>query len=329
MMNESEPSASGSPTGPNLGRILAETRKARGWTIRYAANQLRLPESTLAHLEAEEFAMLPSDVYVKGYLRNYARLLRLSPDDIVEAYRASAPNLGQGRSQNAGIPAPLDAGELVIRSQRHQGRSSEQSRERTDAASAGSWTLLGAALVIAAAYGLTWWWPENGISLDQLSAHVAELFSTTSNSNGSKAEALEPDDQDVTPVTLPLSQQTLEPQPAISPSAATNDGRDAPASSTSTDPSASDTRGQADQDTLVLSFRGDSWATVLDADGNRLMNQIGGKGSTRTLKGKAPFKLTIGRVSDVTITMNGETYTLPNAEKRATEKFSVPFSEQR
>ena len=41
------------------------------------------------------------------------------------------------------------------------------------------------------------------------------------------------------------------------------------------------------------------------------------------------FKLTIGRVSDVTITMNGETYTLPNAEKRATEKFSVPFSEQR
>ncbi len=80
-------------------------------------------------------------------------------------------------------------------------------------------------------------------------------------------------------------------------------------------------------DVLILNFRGESWATVFDASGNRLMNQTGPKGSTKTLKGKAPFKLTIGRISEVTITMNGTIYALPNAEKRATERFSVPFAE--
>lgn len=327
-MIESEPSASGSPTVRNLGRILSEARKTRGWTVRYVASQLRLPESTLTHLEADEFAALPDEVYVKGYLRNYARLLRLPADEIVQAYLASAPGSGQGPRGNAGILPPAHAGELLIGSQQPGSQSQERSRRQTEAASTGHWTLLGAALVIAGAYGLTWWWPENGISLDQLSLPIAELLGTPRTPNTSSVEAVQPDDQDVTPVALPPAQHAPDQSPAISPDAATNDGQDAPVIPPSTEPSATSTL-QPDRDTLVLSFQGDSWATVMDADGHRLMHQVGEKGSIRTLKGRAPFKLTIGRVSEVTITMNGDTYTLPNAAKRATERFSVPFSERR
>jgi cytoskeleton protein RodZ len=321
-MNEPDTQVAGSTSHESLGKLLAETRKARGWTAGYAANQLRLPESTVLQLEAEEFSLLPGEVYVRGYLRNYARLLRLPSDEVVAAYLA-----GYRRS----APSALRESQFTFAAERRpsasqpMGATSGNSHEPDGHHESSSHALLWAALVIAAAYGLTWWWPEKGISLDQVKSQLADTFAT----NPQHADIA--DTNDAARPAAALSTSTL-PSPSVPQEVNTgaapmpaNSTDTAPPPETTTTPDINRSAQAPTEDILVLDFRGDSWATVFDASGNRLMNQTGAKGSSKTLKGKAPFKLTIGRVSEVTITMNGTTYTLPNAEKRATEKFSVPF----
>lgn len=68
------------------GARLKEAREARGLKLEDAAEVLGVADSVVAALEAEEFERLGAPVYVRGYLRKYARLLGLSGDELVAAY---------------------------------------------------------------------------------------------------------------------------------------------------------------------------------------------------------------------------------------------------
>ena len=70
-----------------IGEALRAARRQQGRSLADAAAATRVRESYLAALEEEEFAALGGDVYVKGFLRSYARFLGLNPEPLLEAYR--------------------------------------------------------------------------------------------------------------------------------------------------------------------------------------------------------------------------------------------------
>ena len=70
-----------------IGETLVAARRQQGVALSDAAAETRVRESYLAALEAEDFAALGGDVYVKGFLRSYARFLRLDPEPLIAAYR--------------------------------------------------------------------------------------------------------------------------------------------------------------------------------------------------------------------------------------------------
>ncbi len=72
----------------SIGRRLAAARKERGLDIRVVASELHLDASTIEALEADDTESLPAAIFVKGYLRSYARLVGLPEDEIVSAYSA-------------------------------------------------------------------------------------------------------------------------------------------------------------------------------------------------------------------------------------------------
>ena len=72
-----------------IGETLVAARRQQGVALSDAAAETRVRESYLAALEAEDFAALGGDVYVKGFLRSYARFLRLDPEPLIAAYRAN------------------------------------------------------------------------------------------------------------------------------------------------------------------------------------------------------------------------------------------------
>lgn len=74
---------SGPPSRP--GRLLADARAAKGMTVAEAALQLKLSASQVAALEADDYSKLPGPVFTRGFVRNYARLVDLDGEALVNA----------------------------------------------------------------------------------------------------------------------------------------------------------------------------------------------------------------------------------------------------
>ena len=68
------------------GERLREARNARKLDLEAAAQQMNLSVSVLRALEHDDYRALPSSTFIKGYIRSYARMLRLPPDDLVRAF---------------------------------------------------------------------------------------------------------------------------------------------------------------------------------------------------------------------------------------------------
>jgi cytoskeleton protein RodZ len=71
------------------GARLRGAREHQGLTVVQAAERLHVDARTLEALEAEDFAALGADVYVRGHLRRYAELIGESPGELQELYASS------------------------------------------------------------------------------------------------------------------------------------------------------------------------------------------------------------------------------------------------
>ena len=69
-----------------LGSYFRNAREARGLDLRDAAQQTRISINYLKAIEDEDFSKLPGEVFVKGFLKNYARFLELPEDEVVKLY---------------------------------------------------------------------------------------------------------------------------------------------------------------------------------------------------------------------------------------------------
>lgn len=67
------------------GAQLAALREERGWTTEQIANQLNLANRQIQALEADNYAALPGMVIVRGFIRSYAKVLKVDPAPILAA----------------------------------------------------------------------------------------------------------------------------------------------------------------------------------------------------------------------------------------------------
>jgi cytoskeleton protein RodZ len=68
------------------GARLRAARENRGLLVPQAAERLHFDARIVEALEAEDFAALGADVYVRGYLRRYAELVGESPEELLGLY---------------------------------------------------------------------------------------------------------------------------------------------------------------------------------------------------------------------------------------------------
>ena len=72
----------------SIGARLAAARHACEIDVRVVADELKLDVGIVEALEHDDKAALPAAIFVKGYLRNYARLVGLPEDEMVSDYAA-------------------------------------------------------------------------------------------------------------------------------------------------------------------------------------------------------------------------------------------------
>jgi cytoskeleton protein RodZ len=68
------------------GLQLARIREKKGFTKEYVAVKLHLRVRVIELLESDDYENLPEPVFIKGYLRAYAKLLGVHPDPYLEIF---------------------------------------------------------------------------------------------------------------------------------------------------------------------------------------------------------------------------------------------------
>ncbi|MFZ5862796.1 MAG: helix-turn-helix domain-containing protein [Nitrospirota bacterium] len=74
----------------SLGQYLRAQRGAHGVSLEEVATRTRIRMETLEALERDNYASLPAEVTVKGFLRSYARCLGLDERDVMARYQQYA-----------------------------------------------------------------------------------------------------------------------------------------------------------------------------------------------------------------------------------------------
>jgi cytoskeletal protein RodZ len=73
----------------SIGEHLRRCRELRAKTIAEIARETRIPVAALELLENDRFDELPGDVFVRGFLKAYARAVSISIDDTIARYTLS------------------------------------------------------------------------------------------------------------------------------------------------------------------------------------------------------------------------------------------------
>ena len=76
-----------------VGHLLVEARERMGLSVDEVASRLRLMPRQVQALESGNVDALPGPAFVRGFLRNYAKLLEIDAEPLLEACRVHGPEL--------------------------------------------------------------------------------------------------------------------------------------------------------------------------------------------------------------------------------------------
>ncbi len=69
-----------------LGALLHEARVAKGLSLYDLENETKIKHRYLESIEDGEFDRIPGEVYLRGFLRSYARAVDLDPGEVIAQY---------------------------------------------------------------------------------------------------------------------------------------------------------------------------------------------------------------------------------------------------
>ena len=335
--------------GTGLGGRLVAAREAQELTLARVAQKLRLSAATLQALESSRYEDLPEPIFVRGYLRAYARLLEMDTEVFVAEY-----------DRLVDTPEPVLTPTTKVRRQ----------ATARDPYIRGATALIVVAMVVL--FG-SWWYSrlkhDVPAQYQTASSEAEQPASSASvlpppqidspNPGPGPVVALPPDipTQSLASEAAEESVAAVEPEPPMgetaaaaetalpfvseSPVTANADAvvqrRDVEAT---VEPAVPDlpiaplasehgrlvraSRAPTGEDVLVIKANDESWAEVVDANGYQLLYYPLRPGMVRRLQGQAPFRVFLGNAPAVDLSLNQKRFDhTPFHRRNSTAHFSV------
>lgn len=85
------PGAEAAPASPGAGQLLRAARLERGLSVEDVARQLRLSVRQVTALEEDDYSKLSSITFLRGFVRNYAKLLQMDAAPLLERVQELLP----------------------------------------------------------------------------------------------------------------------------------------------------------------------------------------------------------------------------------------------
>jgi cytoskeleton protein RodZ len=288
-------------SGPGVD--LRAAREGMGVSVREVADALNLPARVIESLEADDYDRLQPSVFTRGYLRSYARLLELNPDELLSRYPEVTEEVDVV-PEEAARPSP-------VRDARVQ--------------------LIGLAAVATVLVLVLLAWLLSGGEEESPAPVKSE---STTEDVGTTDEGAVPSASVATPRTQtesPVPVSTVEPadrEAPVSDRSGAAASEPVPAEPEAVQPPPSDAASETDtlreaapvgggerrerritefgDDELLLVFSDDCWVEVKSLDGENLYSDLNRAGQTLVLTGRGPFRVLLGYAPGVRLDFNGD-----------------------
>ena len=273
------------------GGALRTAREKQGLAIHDVASKLKISTRQIEAIEADQFASLPESTIVRGFIRNYAKLLKVDAEPLLDAYNVLVPS----KEPLAFTVKPSTTMKVSSYQKPKTGR------------------YIGAGLLIFLALGL-WLFYQNYIEKPSPTIPTA----TT--------EQLEPLPQPALPAAERVEQSVdIALPPAVTgesilPADSTSTvATPAPASGTTANivppaeaianlvlPEPKPTEATTGTAKLEFNANQETWISIVDNNGKEIYNKTIFAGSRENINVKPPVSVVVGNAGGATMTMNNK-----------------------
>jgi len=236
-----------------------------GWCLEDLAHSLHIRPSYLEALEAGRISELPGNAYALAFLRSYATMLGLDPNDVVRRFKAEAAQVNARTELDFPVPVP--------------GR----------AVPAGAVVLLGIVLAVGAYTGWYRLSGEGRLPAEAIIQVPTRLASLVEQAPRPELAAEAPTPAPAPAAPPPVQQAEAPPAPVISPSSA----------------AAAVPPPPQDQPRIVLRASADAWLQVRDRSGQVLLSRTLHAGETWDVPARSNLLLTTGNAGGTDLLVDG------------------------
>jgi cytoskeleton protein RodZ len=325
-MNEQadQPAAPGNASGIP-GKTLQSQRETMGWSVEQVADQLKLAPRQVLALEAGDYASLPSPAVTRGFVRAYAKLLRIDAAPLVSMIELNMPPEARAGAQSAMAAARREQKPAAFSETRFPINGKRRSLPL-------GW--IAAVVVVAGAAVAAWQFnlipslnrdvesgdtmvlenPAAGVVAPGVAAPgaAAPVQQGLINPSVPLISVPSPSSQGTAPAGVPTTAPTTPTAPAAAPAAAPVTALATATPAPVAAAPAAVAPAAAGANTLVLNVRADSWIEVRPSGGGRpLISRLVKAGSTESVEVAGPVNLTVGVPGAVTATLRGANVPLP------------------
>jgi len=292
------------------GQMLSEARKKIALSVEDVAEKLKFKKCLVQNIEQDIFDQKLPATFNRGYLRSYAKLVKVDIDEVLSAYDM----LG------------------VAEVQRSEMQSFSNLTEKEAEHSRLMWLSY---LIAAILIGLMvlWWQQEPKKTVDEKETEVQPAI-TLKNSTldeNNKAELTVQKNTELMTDKLEIERPTILP---IGDTTKQGVIKSNVIESTVTtleevipdDISKEVQKPVVDVSTAVFTFSGDCWVNIFDATGERIAWGVKKSGYVMTITGKAPLKITLGKPELAAIVFNGQLIDMSDFNQGNIAKFTLPLN---
>jgi len=281
-----------------------------GHRLRLTREDLHLSKDEVAHhlhldvhiveaLESDDYDDLPSAAYICGYLRSYARILKLPEDEIVSAY-------SKGQEINAALIPETVSMEPV---------------KQMNPGIIRFVVFIVIAVLVAA--GFMWL------------AEKFQMFDAVTNNESTTIDVPVPEVNRSSVIERPVQvQEQIQQFNAESTEVASNQSKDTTSASPllideeSSAVEAAVVAEQVESGDLKLVITEDSWVEVSDAKGKRHVYRLAAKDSVIHVDGVAPYTILLGNAEGVDVLFNNETFNHKRYQRDQIAYFRLGITEE-
>ncbi len=282
------------------GQQLKRAREQKGLSVSAVADAQHLRPAVIHAIEDGDYGQIDSELFLKGYVRTYARQVDLDPDAMISTLDKELEPLRQEKAQAEELNPLVD----IERRRRQKRRMAKL-----------LFFLLFIAIVVFAGLrfldntGITTSTPEESDSVDAPSETIEPVESEPDSNDASEA-GTSTDEEVAVAQTAPVNPEPVtDEQNVTAPSGDIGESR-VPVVTSAPEPAFQESaqpEAAVGSARLEMTFSDECWVQVTDSAGNRLVGSLQRDGDRIEVSGRVPIEVIVGAVDAIeSIRFDGE-----------------------